>query len=71
MKVNVELLRQLQKSAAEAQSLYLAAASEHYPFCDQCGETDPVNGFYPLGIGGPGSISGLICNDCRQEKEPE
>jgi len=39
-------------------------------FCDECGETDPPSGFYPLYAHGPNSLSGLLCNDCdRKLKE--
>jgi len=39
-----------------------------YPmFCDICGIVNPPDHFYPLGIHGPDSISGLICNTCERE----
>ena len=39
-------------------------------FCDNCGETDPPSGFYPLWAHGPHSLTGLLCNDCdRKLKE--
>ncbi len=36
-------------------------------FCDECGDTNPKHGFYPLGHGP--SISGLTCNRCRLSDE--
>lgn len=37
-------------------------------FCDECGETDPEGGFYPLQTGGKGSLSGYRCNACMREE---
>lgn len=38
------------------------------PFCDDCGESDPLSGFYPMEIIGPDSISGLLCNACEEAR---
>ncbi len=54
MKIDLELLRKAQKMRRK-----------HIMFCDICGETDPPSHFYPLGIHGPDSIRGVICNDCH------
>ena len=35
------------------------------PFCQDCGETDPSDGFYPLLIVGPTSLSPLLCKPCE------
>lgn len=40
-------------------------------FCDECGETEPESKFYPLGIFGPDSMSGSICNDCEKQMREE
>ena len=37
-------------------------------FCDECGRIAPPCNFYPLGIHGPDSVSGLVCNDCRRKE---
>ena len=55
--VDIELLRK----AREIQR-------ERPVFCDYCGVVNPPDGFYPLGIGGPDSISCVICNKCAQER---
>jgi len=57
MKVNLDVLREAQEIRAE-----------HLLFCQDCGETEPANGFYPMGIRGPDSLSTLLCNDCEQER---
>jgi hypothetical protein len=69
-KVNIALLRQLKIIAHEALIIHSEATCllvEQGSFCDECGETKPKSGFYPLIACGPGSVSGLICNDCDRE----
>lgn len=66
MKVNLAQVRELEIAYLKAQEAYFQATSEI--FCDKCGEKNPESGFYPLGIHGPGSISGLLCNGCARNK---
>jgi len=69
-KVNVDLFRQLQTISREALSIWgeaLRLLDKQGLFCDECGEVAPKNGFYPLIVHGPSSVSGLTCNDCDRE----
>ena len=54
-KVNLEQLREAKPILAKGW------------FCDECGDTNPPSGFYPLWSFGPNSLSGLICNDCDRK----
>ena len=70
MKVDLELLRkvdEIQEMVLKIQSLTSGILFEHPYFCDRCGETEPESGFYPLWAHGPGSLSGLMCNDCEKQ----
>ncbi len=57
MKVNIELLKEAQR-----------IRREHSEFCQDCGETDPPNGFYPMGVFDSESISDLLCNECEAKR---
>lgn len=35
-------------------------------FCQDCGETEPKGGFYPVSIDGPTSLSPYLCNACER-----
>lgn len=67
----------LQKKAHEAFFEYNRLITEYGGkygmFCDDCGETDPKHGFYPLqamGFNADGTSmghTGLHCNKCRRD----
>ena len=57
MKVDIKLLKKAQKIKAE-----------HSVFCQDCGETDPEGGFYPMHIWGPNSLTTLLCKPCEQKR---
>ena len=40
-------------------------------FCDSCGRIEPPDGFYPLNMGGPDSISGYLCHECASKRGNE
>lgn len=69
-KVNIGVLRQIQAVAHDALAIWgeaLRLLMAPGLFCDECGDTKPESGFYPLIAHGPNSISGLICNDCDRK----
>ncbi|NIV40750.1 MAG: hypothetical protein GWN58_68540 [Anaerolineae bacterium] len=71
-KLDLSMLRELKETAQTLRNQALAIEvhiASLGMFCDQCGETEPESSFYPLGIGGTGSISGYLCNDCATPKE--
>ena len=76
-RVALNYLRDLQaewmEAIREADRIYeeLLEATGERLFCDNCGRVEPPCGFYPLGIHGPDSVSGLWCNDCRRPPREE
>jgi len=74
-KVNLEMVKVIQGFAEELRQVLLStqvALSDLGPFCDDCGETEPASGFYPMqAIISPGSVSGLICNDCERKRRDQ
>lgn len=72
MKVDLEHAKRLEAKSKQLMDEYLRVRGEIVAlgmFCDECGETKPEGGFYPLGILGPKSISGFVCNNCRRKDE--
>ncbi|NIM44921.1 MAG: hypothetical protein GTN80_03725 [Nitrososphaeria archaeon] len=82
MKVDLEKLNELkekydkaQARAHKAQQKYLDELFKHNEgwFCDDCGETHPKHGFYPLqamGFRADGTSmghTGMHCNKCRRD----
>lgn len=71
-RVDLVALRRLKEEVDEAERKHWELWHEllaFLPFCDICGIVEPECGFYPLGIHGPTSISGIICNDCGRRDD--
>lgn len=67
-KVDIGLTRALQKFAEELGQMALdirVSIADLGDFCQDCGETDPLSGFYPMEISGPDSVSPFLCNACE------
>ena len=67
MRLDLGSLRKMQDvaKALQAQAMeILSYIARLGMFCDECGETKPESGFYPLMKDGMGSLSGYTCNDC-------
>lgn len=70
MKLDLGSLHKMQEAAMVLQEQSVALMSHIArlgTFCDECGETNPPSGFYPLQTGGEGSLSGYRCNTCMEE----
>ena len=55
MKVNLAKVKKAKETLDKLDGVF---------FCDECGETAPSHGFYPL-YHSP-SLSGVTCNPCRR-----
>jgi len=70
-KVNLELMRVLHNFAKDLEGIGLrirTSVDSLGAFCQDCGETDPLSGFYPMRIGSSDSLSDLLCNACEQAR---
>jgi len=61
MKVDLDALRTAQKIAKETGGV----------FCQDCGETEPECGFYPMWIFTNTSLSEYLCLDCEKRRRGE
>lgn len=70
-----DLQKRTHEAFYEYHKFMTECGGEHVMFCDQCGETDPKHGFYPLqamGFDADGNSmghTGLTCNKCARTPE--
>ena len=56
MKMDLEMLGKAKKILDEVS------------FCQDCGETEPDEGFYPMYIWSTGKLSSLLCKKCERKR---
>lgn len=74
-KKSEDLSKKFHDAFYDYQKLITEYGGKYGMFCDQCGETDPKHGFYPLqamGFDGSGNsmgYTGFTCNKCARSPE--